>query len=428
MSDIDSERDSQSETSSSSSEEEAEEVIRSRVPALSVTRERRANAGSKMGNLIKDYAALTADADADFYNTAYGGFDEDGDDEEFDEKMEEADDELDSDFDAEETEDVADAVDDQDEDNGRKRSSRRKEAYEISADRRKAAAKKTTPKPKAKPKAQPQRRPAERTAVRRSADPVTRAVVDEFLGKRSLRERKPALRDEDEEPVSKKSKSRSSRNRSSRRSKVEDEKKVWTQAELLEEAKETERENLASLHKYQLLELEKNEAKKRAKKSSREIAGPFIRSVSTKMPAVEEADPQDPDSVIRFKTERTFITFSDEQVKQQTFAGTKPQSRKRICPPDVKRGQAICPISGLRARYFDPVSRMPFASSTTYHVLRGAYCNQLLAFFGNVKSGTSVVSAEGDTPPMSPAARKKDELQVWLDWKRAQIVRSSSAS
>lgn len=330
MSDIESERDD----SSSSSEEEAEEVIRSRVPALSVTRERRANAGSKMANLIKDYAALTqtADNDAEFYNTAYGGFEEDGDDDEFDEKMEEADDELDSDFDADETEDLDEPADDQDEDNRRKRPTRRKEAYEISADRRKAAAsKKSAPKPKAKPQPKSQatqRRLPDRTPVaKRSAEPaVTPAVLtDDVSGKRSLRERKPAVREEEDEPPVKKNKNRN-RSRSSRRSKVDDEKKVWTQAELLEEAKETERENLATLHKYQLLELEKNEAKKRAKKSSREIAGPFIRFVSTTMPVVDaddsapHSDQQDDESLIRNKTERTFITFSDEQVKDQVHS------------------------------------------------------------------------------------------------------------
>ena len=434
MSDIDSDRDD----SSSSSEEEPEEVIRSRVPALSVTRERRANAGSKMASLIQDYAALTeaAENDNEFYNTAYGGFEDDGDDDEFDEQQEEADDELDSDFDAEEVDDGDDgeAADEQ-EDSGRNRSSRRtKEAYEVSAARRnKAVEQKAAPATKSKAKAKP--RPA---AIIKSADPVTRAVVDEFLGKRSLRERKPVVREEEDEPPAKKRKS-SSRNRS-RKSKVMDEKKVWTQEELLLEAKETERENLASLQKYQLLELEKNEAKKRAKKSSREIAGPFIRHVSTSMPVVVSDISDLPDNrtdsagdaaaVTGAKTERTFITFSDEHVLSHAFPCNRAQIKKKSNPADIRRGTAICPISNLRARYFDPVTQMPFASSVTFRVLRETYCNQLTAFYGNsLKTGSAVAEAgDAGTSSPKPAVKKKDELQVWLDWKRSQAASRTSSS
>lgn len=428
MSDVESGHDG----SSSSSEEEPEEVIRSRVPALSVTRERRANAGSKMASLIQDYAALTqsAENDNEFYNTAYGGFDEEAEDDEFDEAQEEADDELDSDFDAEEVEDAgdADATEEQD-DSRRKRSSRRsKEAYEISAARRNKAAEKKTAAKSTKPKAKPQ--PAAQPTVKKSVDPVARSVVDEFLGKRSLRERKPVVRHDEDGPPVKKSKPSSSRNRS-RRSKVIDEKKEWTQEELLLEAKETERENLASLQKYQLLELEKNEAKKRAKKSNREIGGPFIRFVSTSMPVIQTdnsdltestSSAADPILVSHPKTERTFITFSDDFVMDHVFPGKKSPLKRRTNPADIKRGSAICPISNLRARYFDPVTQMPYASSITFRVLRETYCNQLTAFYGkNLKSAT--VTEDGSASPNSPVVKKKDELQTWLDWRRTHEVR-----
>jgi vacuolar protein sorting-associated protein 72 len=426
MSDIESERDGDS--SSSSSEEEPEEVIRSRVPALAVTRERRANAGSKMANLIQDYAALTqtAENDNEFYNTAYGGFDEDGEDEEFDENQEEADDELDSDFDAEEVDDANDAAepaDDQDEESGRKRTSRRKkEAYEISADLRnkKAAQNKSAAKAKPKPKSRP---PA--VMIRKTADSVTKSVVEEFVGKRSLRERKRVVRDEDEEPAAKKS--RSSRTRSRKSKGKAEEKTVWTQEELLAEAKETERENLASLQKYQLLELEKNEAKKRMKKTSREIAGPFIRYVSTSMPLIVEEDSDsshkqpaaaaagDEESA-GVKTERTFITFSDEHVFNQNFTSNRSVNKRRSGASDIKRGQAICPISNLRARYFDPVTQVPFASSISFHILRETYCNQLAAMYGN-KTKTAE-SSEGTTG----SSKKMEEVQAFLEW-RSQNVR-----
>ena len=405
---------SDADESSSSSEEEPEEVIRSRVPALATTRERRANAGSKMSSLIQNYAALTQTEDNEFYASAYGGFAEDGDDVEFNEDMEEADDELDSDFDAEEVDDepVADA---DDEEEGKKRQRSRKsakEGYEITARRRDRQRVQQQKKPESKAKVT---KPKPAVVTKKPADPVTRAVVEEVLGKRSLRERKPIRKEDDEELHVKKPSS--SRRRS--RKKVPDEKKTWTQEELLEEAKETERENLASLHKYQLLELERSEAKKRAKKSSREMTGPFIRFLSTSMPLVSD-QATSTEGTGSSKVERTFITFSDEQTMAQAF---RPTPRRKTGPSAIRRGTAICPISNLRARYFDPVTQMPYASSTTFRALREAYTNQLEAIYGNIVTRPSVSqSAPAEADPASPhkSQSKKSELEVWLDWKRAQ--------
>ena len=92
-------------------------------------RERRANAGSKMAKLLDE------EEEDEFYKTAYGGFDEIEDDNEFEEQqVEHEEDYVDSDFDIDETEEP-DKPAEEDEDLKRKRSSNRRgvvtKAYKV---------------------------------------------------------------------------------------------------------------------------------------------------------------------------------------------------------------------------------------------------------------------------------------------------------
>ena len=93
-------------------------------------RERRANAGSKMAKLLDE-----EEEEDEFYKTAYGGFDEIEDDNEFEEQqVEHEEDYVDSDFDIDETEEP-DKPAEEDEDLKRKRSSNRRgvvtKAYKV---------------------------------------------------------------------------------------------------------------------------------------------------------------------------------------------------------------------------------------------------------------------------------------------------------
>jgi len=399
------------EGSSSSSDVELEEVIRSRVESLVQGRQRRANAGAKMASLISNLAALTRPDEGDVYTTAYGGFmDEEGDDD-FKSDQEEADDQLDSDFDIDETQEPE--VEGQEDEDEKKRRPKRtaKMAYEVSAARRakkeEAAAK---PKPKAPPKPKsPQKEPTEAAKV-----------AQEFLSQRSLRTRKPARRIDDEEEDYGKP---SPKKRVRHRKKKEEEKKHWTQEELLEEAKETEKKNLASLMKYQLLELEKSEAKKKARRTAREVASPFIRYHSFSVTDVEEADKttNNGESIVG-RHEVTLISFSDDAALKEAFPAPSTAPAKKKNPMDIKKGTAVCPISNMKARYFDPVTMMPYASATTFRALRDAYCNQLESFYKNKEAV--------DPTALSSPLKKNDELTAWLQWKRQEREkgRVSSAS
>lgn len=396
--------------SSSSSDVEPEEIIRSRVESLVQGRQRRSNAGAKMATLISDLAALTRPEEGDVYTTAYGGFMEEEGDDDFKSDQEEADDELDSDFDIDETQEP-EAEGQEDDDEGKTRRPKRtaKMAYEVSAARRakkeEAAAK---PKPKAPPK--PKSPPKEPTEAAK--------VAQEFLSQRSLRARKPARRLEVEEDDAKPSPKKRVRHRK----KKEEEKKQWTQEELLEEAKETEKKNLASLMKYQLLELEKSEAKKKARRTAREVASSFIRYHSFSVPDVEEAgkSTNNGESIVG-RHEVSLISFSDDPALKEAFPTPSTPVKKKNAM-DIKKGTAVCPISNMKARYFDPVTMMPYASATTFRALRDAYCNQLESFYKNKEAV--------DPTALSSPLKKNDELAAWLQWKRQEREkgRVSSAS
>ena len=196
------------------------------------------------------------------------------------------------------------------------------------------------------------------------------------------------------------------------RQKKDDKRVEMTQEEILAEAKLTEKLNLASLKKYEQMELEN---KKRANKITRKaVTGPYIRYLSTTMPMIDDSDSgcagkeerisvddddsqdleseQQPQrdsgnsSASKPSHERTFLTFSDFD----TFRTSFPRSRAR------NSQQKICPITRLPAKYFDPVTRLPYANLQAFKILREAYYSQL--------------EAKGD--------KGDPEVVSWLDWRQ----------
>lgn len=183
---------------------------------------------------------------------------------------------------------------------------------------------------------------------------------------------------------------------------------IPTQEELLEEAMETEKENLKSLEKFQRLELEK----KKTRPTKRQFSGPVIRYHSTSLPRIEDLDGRKIDLSIADTSpvkseplevdseevttprpkpkrkptqrslnalkncpryERTFITFEndlDEKLFADIFKKTAPRKRE-----DTR--SRLCPITKLPAKYFDPVTKLPYRSLAAFRIIREAYYRQL---------------------------------------------------
>lgn len=343
---------------------------------MAVNRERRSNAGNRLSRLIED------EEEDDFYKNTYGGFNEEEDDAEFTFKAtEDVEDEVDSDFSIDENDEVI--SDHEDDGVKRKRGRLVTKAYkepkasgskamikmleENSGDEQEESKEESTePIPETKAPArkvkakiiqktavssQREKKSVRQTTALKSAETVQRVIERETKGKRKRYRKDPNEK--------------------------------LTQEQILEEAKETELLNLQSLEKYHQMELEK----KKTRVVKKGPSGPTISYFSTTMPLVEELNPEldqlnvEEDDIKKEETdkpemapldskqscERTFITFSDDSTLKGNFnltVGKKPQKN-------------ICPITRLPARYFDPVTQLPYATLQAFRILREAYYQQL---------------------------------------------------
>ena len=157
------------------------------------------------------------------------------------------------------------------------------------------------------------------------------------------------------------------RKRFSRRSSMPDRK--LTQAELLAEAKRTEVENLASLEAYAQLEAEK----KMVKEKKDVVQGPVIRYLSVLMPLIADTDapavkvddsqPLPPQKSSE-KYCRNFLVFTDTKAFPSAYFPTdKPARPKKL----------FCAITGLVAKYVDPLTGTPYASPQAFKIIRNRY-------------------------------------------------------
>ena len=93
----------------------------------------------------------------------------------------------------------------------------------------------------------------------------------------------------------------------------------------------------------------------------------------------------DSKKAVNGKQERTFISFTDSDTMKSSF----PRAGYRV--PSSK----ICPVTRLPAKYFDPVTELPYANLQAFKIIREAYYQQL--------------ESRGD--------RTDPEISSWLDWR-----------
>ena len=155
-----------------------------------------------------------------------------------------------------------------------------------------------------------------------------------------------------------------------------------TQEEMLEEAKRTEIENLVSLEAFARLEAEK----KQVKEKKTVLQGPVIRFHSVAMPLITEI--QDSGTVENSALQvddsktgeehtqtitstemycRNFLVFTDtKSFPTAYFCSKKPQRPKK----------QICPITGLPAKYIDPLTGTPYATPQAFKIIRNRYVSE----------------------------------------------------
>lgn len=161
--------------------------------------------------------------------------------------------------------------------------------------------------------------------------------------------------------------------------------KRMTQEELLEEAKQTEKINLRSLARFQESEVEQKKKRNRLFKR-KGVDGPTIKYISTTMPVVkpESTDPEpmelgeenENDAPVRLslpvqeRCARTFIVFSDGNLFQKYFPSKSQPGRGGA---GTRGSREYCVITGLPAKYKDPITGLPYATSDAFKKIRSAY-------------------------------------------------------
>lgn len=150
-----------------------------------------------------------------------------------------------------------------------------------------------------------------------------------------------------------------------------------TQTEMLEEAQWTELENKASLEAFTRLEEEKRQVKEKKKI----IKGPIIRFHSTSMPLMSELEPSQDKAVASASQAstsdpstlngnqptqycRNFLVFTDTAAYPSAYFPTKRPSKPK---------RPVCPVTGLPAKYLDPVTGTPYATPQAFKIIRTRY-------------------------------------------------------
>ncbi|XP_071552424.1 vacuolar protein sorting-associated protein 72 homolog [Panulirus ornatus] len=368
---------------------------------MAASRERRSNAGSKMSRLLEE------EEEDDFYKTTYGGFIEEADDVDYQSEVEQ-DDEVDSDFSIDENDEPVSDLEDDGKGEKKKRGRLITKAYKEPKPLSRDSTLSKLKEKKYSPRKHAFFDPAalEKKGIRKSTQ-LKSAETVKRQRERAEVERRRAMNKRDRTPNFPK----------------------LTQEELLEEAKLTEELNLKSLEKYELAELDR----KKPKVVRRGFTSSFVRYQSVTMPLIQEVKlpeefrleepnvevdvtqeqlPMDTVAEVNEnnkentalekqvnntieKCERSFVTFSEEGILKRAFRRTKPKVIQKN----------ICPITRLPARYFDPVTQLPYATLQAFRVLREAYYQQL--------------EDKGD--------RNNKEVAKWLAWRREYKKNRASA-
>ncbi|CRK87912.1 CLUMA_CG001699, isoform A [Clunio marinus] len=324
---------------------------------MAATRDRRNNAGSRIARLLNE-----EEEEDDFYKTQYGGFNEEKADDDYLANEDDRD-IVDSDFSIDENDELV--TDDEDQANRPKR--RKKVVTRSYKEPTKSSKKPISPKKKfvKSEKRTDRLSPDAKKSLRKSTTAKSAATQHRLKARHEAERMKPKMvRNDDPLP---------------------------TQEELLEEASQTEKENLLSLEKFRRMELEKK--KVRPTKGTTYV-GPIIRYHSVSMPVIQDETKvkeviQDDHEETKRTTrrsrmaandaakaaekgrcERTFISFVND-INNKVFDGVFPPKSKR------PRQSRICPVTKMPAKYFDPITQLPYYNIMAFKILRESYYQML---------------------------------------------------
>lgn len=347
---------------------------------MAATRERRANAGNRISNLLNE------EEEEEIYKTLYGGFQETEDDRDYiqNKKDDDDDDSVDSDFSIDENDELISDTEEQPE----RRTKQTTKAYKDLKAKQKVVPSKAKQQPAKAVKKPAVTKRIKTNRIHRSSY----TVLDS--GKISLRHSTALKSAATQHRVKERKEAMRKRVKAYRIVDV-----MPTQKELLAEAETTAKENLASLERFKKMEVEK----KKVRPTKRVNPGPIIRYHSLSMPAIAESKStalqkkqRNSNSIAAMngevsmdmdieptnkadhrisnnefltldkRVERTFITFEND-LNDEYF-------KKIFNRPVAKRKtDLICPLTKLPAKYIDPLTKLPYRNVQALKIIREAY-------------------------------------------------------
>lgn len=132
-----------------------------------------------------------------------------------------------------------------------------------------------------------------------------------------------------------------------------------TQEQLLEEAKWTEVANLASLEAHTRLQAQK----KSYKTKDHSISGPLVRYHSVTMPVLKSEESAEGTQTYS----RNFLVFTDTNSVPNSYF-----SREQVQKPK----QLYCKVTGLPAKYIDPLTKFPYSTAHAFRVIRDRFVKE----------------------------------------------------
>ncbi|NWU92925.1 VPS72 protein, partial [Upupa epops] len=357
--------------------------------SLAEGRAPRRTAGNRLSGLLE------AEEEDEFYQTTYGGFNEESGDDEYRGDQSDSDDEVDSDFDIDEGEEPAS---DQEESEPKRRRRIVTKAYREPL--------KTLRPKKSDVASSSSQKPREVKSIPLELQDELGDSRKHMRQSTTEHTRQTFLRLQERQGQSRRKKGGPNFER------------PLTQEELLEEAKITEEINLRSLENYERLEADK---KKQVQKK-RKCVGPVIRYWSVTMPLVPEPgkeenvdvegldqDPQQPEAApapppSSGKCSRTFISFSDDETFDRFF----PKSKPLRLPV-----RELCPVTHKPAVYRDPITDIPYSNIRAFKIIREAYKKYITAHglpsaaaAASATLGGASTTAPGPDPGIRPTRQK----------------------
>lgn len=77
------------------------------------------------------------------------------------------------------------------------------------------------------------------------------------------------------------------------------------------------------------------------------------------------------------KCSKNFVTFTDEELFERNFPNQQPHS------PVQKK---YCAVTGLPAKYIDPLTQLPYATIDSFKTIREAYRQNMIEKHGDTKN------------------------------------------